>query len=72
MALLGRKPEALRALNEAAAQHSAWMVYLRIEPVFDTIRSRPDFGDLVRQTNIPEITASTSASWYPRAVEKIR
>ena len=72
MALLGRKPEALRALNEAAAQHSAWMVYLRIEPVFDTIRSRPDFGDLVRQTNIPEITASASASWYPRAVEKIR
>ena len=65
MALLGRKPEALRALNEAAAQHSAWMVYLRIEPVFDTIRSRPDFGDLVRQTNIPEITASTSASRYP-------
>jgi len=72
MALLGRKPEALRALNEAAAQHSAWMVYLRIEPVFDTIRSRPDFGDLVRQTNIPEITASASASWYPRAAEKIR
>ena len=72
MALLGRKPEALRALNEAAAQHSAWMVYLRIEPVFDTIRSRPDFGDLVRQTNIPEITASPSASRYPRAVEKIR
>jgi hypothetical protein len=48
------------------------MVYLRIEPVFDTIRSRPDFGDLVRQTNIPEITASASASWHPRAAEKIR
>jgi TolB-like protein/DNA-binding winged helix-turn-helix (wHTH) protein/tetratricopeptide (TPR) repeat protein len=72
LALLGKKPEALRALSEAAAQHSAWMVYLRIEPVFDSIRSRPDFGDLVRQANIPEITVSTSASRYPRAVEKIR
>jgi hypothetical protein len=30
------------------------MVYLRIEPVFDAIRSRPDFVDLVRQANIPE------------------
>jgi tetratricopeptide (TPR) repeat protein len=65
LALLGKKPEAVRALGEAAAQHSAWMVYLRIEPVFDAIRSRPEFTDLVRQTNIPEIIGSTSASKYP-------
>jgi hypothetical protein len=50
-----RKPEAVRALAEAAAQRSAWMVYLRIEPVFDVIRPRQEFGDLVRQVNIPEI-----------------
>jgi len=55
MALLGWKPEAMRALGEAAAERSAWMVYLRIEPVFDAIRSRPDFADLVRQANIPEL-----------------
>jgi TolB-like protein/DNA-binding winged helix-turn-helix (wHTH) protein len=54
LSLLGKKPEAVRALSEAAAQRSSWMVYLRIEPVFDAIRSRPDFVDLVRQANIPE------------------
>jgi TolB-like protein/DNA-binding winged helix-turn-helix (wHTH) protein/Flp pilus assembly protein TadD len=55
-ALLGRKPDAVHALGEAAAQRSAWMVYLRVEPVFDAIRSRPEFVDLVRQANIPETT----------------
>jgi TolB-like protein/DNA-binding winged helix-turn-helix (wHTH) protein len=54
LSLLGKKPEAVRALSEAAAQRSSWMVYLRIEPVFDAIRSGPDFVDLVRQANIPE------------------
>ena len=54
LALLGKTPEAVRALREAAAQRSAWMVYLRIEPVFDALRSRPEFAELVQQTNIPE------------------
>lgn len=66
LALLGKKPEAVRALAEAAAQRSAWMVYLRIEPVFDGLRSRPEFADLVRQANIPEIAgSSTTAQKYP-------
>ncbi|HEV8074380.1 MAG TPA: winged helix-turn-helix domain-containing protein [Candidatus Acidoferrum sp.] len=55
LALLEKKPEAVRALSEAAAQRSSWMVYLRIEPVFGAIRSRPDFVDLERQANIPEL-----------------
>jgi hypothetical protein len=67
LALLGKKPEAVRALAEATAQRSAWMVYLRIEPVFDGIRSRPEFADLVRQANIPEIAGSTTAQKYPQA-----
>ena len=65
LALLGKKPEAVRALGEAAAQRSAWMVYLRIEPAFDSIRSRPEFADLVRQANVPEIAGTTTASKYP-------
>jgi TolB-like protein/DNA-binding winged helix-turn-helix (wHTH) protein len=65
LALLGKKPEAVRALNEAAAQRSAWMVYLRIEPAFDAIRSRPEFADLVRQANVPEIVGTTTASKDP-------
>ena len=66
LSLLGKKPEALHALGEAAAEHSAWMVYLRIEPVFDVIRARPEFADLVRQARIPEIDgAATSATRLP-------
>jgi TolB-like protein/DNA-binding winged helix-turn-helix (wHTH) protein/Flp pilus assembly protein TadD len=55
LALLGKNPETVRSLHEAAIQRSAWMVYLRIEPVFDGLRSRPEFADLVRQVNIPEL-----------------
>ncbi|HWO36229.1 MAG TPA: winged helix-turn-helix domain-containing protein [Candidatus Acidoferrum sp.] len=66
LSLLGKKPEALHALGEAAAEHSAWMVYLRIEPVFDVIRARPEFADLVTQARIPEIDgAATSATRLP-------
>ena len=61
LALLGKSPEALRALHEAAAQRSAWMVYLRIEPAFDALRSRPEFADLVRQANIPELSGKALA-----------
>jgi TolB-like protein/DNA-binding winged helix-turn-helix (wHTH) protein/Tfp pilus assembly protein PilF len=66
LSLLGKKPEALHALGEAAGEHSAWMVYLHIEPVFDGIRARPEFADLVRQARIPEIdSATTSANRFP-------
>jgi TolB-like protein/DNA-binding winged helix-turn-helix (wHTH) protein/tetratricopeptide (TPR) repeat protein len=61
LALLGKKPEAVRALAEAAVGRSAWMVYLRIEPAFDSIRSRAEFADLVRQANIPEIVGATTS-----------
>jgi tetratricopeptide (TPR) repeat protein len=64
LALLGKKPEVVRALGEAAAQRSAWMVYLRIEPVFDAIRSRQEFVDLVRQANIPELPGGQVAKGF--------
>jgi len=64
LALLGKKTEAVRSLNEAAAQRSAWMVYLRIEPVFDSIRSRPDFEDLERRANIPELPGQEVAKGF--------
>jgi TolB-like protein/DNA-binding winged helix-turn-helix (wHTH) protein/Tfp pilus assembly protein PilF len=64
LALLGKKPETVRALGEAAAQRSSWMVYLRIEPVFDAIRSRPDFVGLERQANIPELPGREVAKGF--------
>jgi TolB-like protein/DNA-binding winged helix-turn-helix (wHTH) protein/Tfp pilus assembly protein PilF len=64
LALLGKDPEAVRALGEAVAQRSAWMVYLRVEPVFDAVRSRPDFVDLERQANIPELPGREVAKGF--------
>jgi TolB-like protein/DNA-binding winged helix-turn-helix (wHTH) protein/Tfp pilus assembly protein PilF len=57
LALLGRGREAVQALQEAQQQQSAWMVYLRIEPVFDRIRTTPGFDQLVRNARIPEAKA---------------
>jgi tetratricopeptide (TPR) repeat protein len=53
LALLGRGPEAVKALMDAKAEQSAWIVYLRIEPAFDGIRGTPAFEELLRAANIP-------------------
>jgi len=54
LALLGKKQEAVQALREAAAERSAWIVYLGIEPVFDGMRTLPEFKALESRANIPE------------------
>jgi TolB-like protein/DNA-binding winged helix-turn-helix (wHTH) protein len=59
-ALLGRRRDAIEALNEAERQQSAWMVYLGIEPAFDGIRATPGFESLVRDAHIPEEAAISS------------
>ena len=53
LALLGKKREALEALKEAAEQRSSWMVYIQIEPVFDSLRDRGEFQELVKRANFP-------------------
>jgi len=53
LALLGKKQPALQALRQAAAEHSAWIVYLGIEPVFDELRTSPEFVSLLKQANFP-------------------
>lgn len=53
--LLGRGPEAVQALSEAAQQQSAWMVYLGIEPAFDRVRNAPGFDQLLQEAHIPQI-----------------
>ena len=57
LALLGRGREAVQALQEAEQQQSSWMVYLRIEPVFDQVRTAPGFEQLIRAAHIPEPAA---------------
>jgi hypothetical protein len=36
----------------AFEDHSAWMVFLKIEPRFDAIRSDPRYQDLLRRMHL--------------------
>jgi TolB-like protein/DNA-binding winged helix-turn-helix (wHTH) protein len=51
--LLVEKEEALRSLREAEADRSGWMIYIGVEPVFDSLRSSPEFQKLSADVNIP-------------------
>jgi TolB-like protein/DNA-binding winged helix-turn-helix (wHTH) protein/Tfp pilus assembly protein PilF len=57
LALLGRKREAIEALRSAAAEQSAWIIYIKIEPVFEAMRNMPEFVELAKRANFPEPTS---------------
>jgi hypothetical protein len=44
---LGRKAEAVAALAQAVDDHSTSMVYARVDPIFDPLRSDPAFQELL-------------------------
>jgi hypothetical protein len=46
------KDEALENLDKAYAERYPSMVFLGIEPVFDSVREDPRFGDLLRRMNL--------------------
>ncbi|PWT97610.1 MAG: hypothetical protein C5B51_31080 [Terriglobia bacterium] len=50
---LNNKDEAFRWLGKAFDDRSAGLVYLKVDPVFDAIRSEPRFVDLVRRIGLP-------------------
>jgi DNA-binding winged helix-turn-helix (wHTH) protein/Tfp pilus assembly protein PilF/TolB-like protein len=49
---LGRNAEALTALQQAADDHSTSMVYARVDPSFDPIRSDPGFQALLAHNKL--------------------
>jgi serine/threonine-protein kinase len=51
---LGRKQEAITQLNKAYDERSGWLIYLNVEPMFDSLHAEPGFTDLVRQLNFPQ------------------
>jgi TolB-like protein/cytochrome c-type biogenesis protein CcmH/NrfG len=52
-AALGQTEEAFRWLETAYEQRGDWMVFLKVDPVFDDLRSDPRFQDLMRRMNFP-------------------
>lgn len=48
-AALNDKDQAFKWLQAAYEDHSVWMCYLAVDPVFDRFRSHPRFQDLLRR-----------------------
>jgi TolB-like protein/Flp pilus assembly protein TadD len=49
---LGKKQEAFKWLEEAYAAHDVGLLYLKIDPCLDPLRSDPRFDDLVRRVGL--------------------
>jgi len=52
-AALGQKEEAFRWLEKSYEERPDWMVFLKVDPLFDDWRSDPRFQDLMRRMNFP-------------------
>jgi tetratricopeptide (TPR) repeat protein len=50
---LGEKDQAFAWLEKAYEEHSFKMAWLKVEPQWDSLRSDPRFGDLLRRIGFP-------------------
>jgi eukaryotic-like serine/threonine-protein kinase len=49
---LGEKDQAFAWLNKADEERNDYLVYIKVEPLFDSLRSDPRFGDLLRRIGL--------------------
>jgi len=57
-AALGEKDRAFEYLRKAQVEHSGWMIYLQVEPRFDTLRDDSRFAEFVDSMGFPQTTNS--------------
>jgi TolB-like protein/Tfp pilus assembly protein PilF len=50
---MGKKPEAFQWLEEAYKAHDVGLIYLKIDPCLDPLRTDPQFDDLLRRVGLP-------------------
>ena len=51
---LGERDQAFTDLENAYNQRSSWMVWLKVEPKFDSLRSDPRFQELLGRVGFPQ------------------
>ena len=51
---LGEKQQALTWLEKAYEARDHWLIWLKVEPLFDPLRSEPRFADLLRRLRLAE------------------
>ena len=49
---LGQTSDAIEWLNRAADEHSNWMIFLNVDPIFDPLRDQPGFQEIVRRIGL--------------------
>src|SRR4029077_6631407 len=57
---LGQFETAIDWLEKGLEERSFWMVFLKIDPIYDSIRSHPRFAQLLRLTNLLSRPAASS------------
>jgi hypothetical protein len=51
---LGERDQAIASLEQGYANRDQWMLYLKVDPHLDDLRSDPRFEDLLRRVGLPE------------------
>jgi hypothetical protein len=51
--VLGENDAAFALLESAYQERAAFLIYLRVRPTFDNIRSDPRYADLLRRMGLP-------------------
>jgi len=51
---LGDKDQAFAWLEKAYQDRSFWLIWLKVEPRFDSLRDDPRFQDLLRRVGVPQ------------------
>jgi tetratricopeptide (TPR) repeat protein len=50
---LGDKAAAIKSLNTAYQEHASWLIWLRVDPKYDDLRSDPRFQELLLMMRFP-------------------